>query len=60
MVYLVADPEGREYAVKVMNVSSPDATKEIERELKLLKMLKHPNIMPALGYGKQHQEYKHS
>ena len=55
-MYLVADAEGREYAMKVMNANNPDTIKEIERELKLLKMLKHPNIMPSLGYGKQHQE----
>ena len=56
-MYLVADAESREYALKVMNASTPDTVKEIERELKLLKMLKHPNIMPSLGYGKQHQEF---
>ena len=56
MVYLVTDDTGKEYALKVMNASSPDVTKEIERELKLLKMLRHPNIMPELGVGKQRQE----
>lgn len=49
VVYLVTDDTGKEYALKVMNASSPDVTKEIERELKLLKMLRHPNIMPELG-----------
>ena len=53
-MYLVADAESREYALKVMNASTPDTVKEIERELK---MLKHPNIMPSLGYGQQHQEF---
>ena len=43
----------REFAVKTMNGSSPSVVKEIEREVKLLKLLKHPNIMPALGFTKQ-------
>ena len=56
VVYLVADAHGSEYALKVMNASSPDITREIEREIKLLKMLKHPNIMPAIGMGKKQPE----
>ena len=50
MVYLVCDASEREFAVKTMNGSSPSVVKEIEREVKLLK---HPNIMPALGFTKQ-------
>lgn len=56
MVYLACDANdasGREFAVKVMNGSSPSVVKEIEREIKLLKMLKHPNIMPLLGVSKK-------
>ena len=56
MVYRVQDEAGRNYAVKVMNGSSPDAVREIEREVKLLRALKHPNIMPALGFSKQPNE----
>ena len=40
MVYLACDASEREFAVKVMNGSSPSVVKEIEREIKLLKMLK--------------------
>lgn len=53
MVYLACDASEREFAVKVMNGSSPSVVKEIEREIKLLKMLKHPNIMPLLGVSKR-------
>ena len=53
MVYLVCDASEREFAVKTMNGSSPSVVKEIEREVKLLKLLKHPNIMPALGFTKK-------
>lgn len=53
MVYLACDASEREFAVKVMNGSSPATVKEIEREIKLLKMLKHPNIMPLLGMSKK-------
>ena len=56
MVYRVQDEAGRNYAVKVMNGSSPDAVREFEREVKLLRALKHPNIMPALGFSKQQNE----
>ena len=49
MVYLACDASEREFAVKVMNGSSPSVVKEI----KLLKMLKHPNIMPLLGVSKR-------
>ena len=42
MVYRAQDEAGRNYAVKVMNGSSPDAVREIEREVKLLR---------ALGWG---------
>lgn len=55
-MYRVQDETGQEYAVKVMNGSSPDAIREIEREVKLLRALKHPNIMPALGFSKQQNE----
>lgn len=47
----------REYAVKVMNGSTPDVVKEIEREVKILKSFKHPNIMPLLGFTRQQPEY---
>ena len=46
-MYLVADAESREYALKVMNASTPDTVKEIERELKLLKII-WQNSMSAL------------
>ena len=38
-----------------MNGSTPDVVKEIEREVKILKALKHPNIMPVLGFSRQEQ-----
>ncbi|KAK8824449.1 hypothetical protein WA577_006846, partial [Blastocystis sp. JDR] len=56
VVYLACDASEREFAVKVMNGSSPSVVKEIEREIKLLKMLKHPNIMPLLGVSKRTDE----
>lgn len=57
VVYLATDANEKEYAVKVMNGSSPEVVKEIEREVKILKALKHPNIMPVLGFTRQAQEY---
>jgi serine/threonine protein kinase len=51
------DQAGREFAVKVMNGSSPDVIKEIEKEVKVLRSLNHPNILPFLGYSKQQPEY---
>ena len=57
IVYLATDANEQEYAVKVMNGSTPEIVKEIEREVKILRAFKHPNIMPALGFSKQSQEY---
>lgn len=57
IVYLATDASEKEYAVKVMNGSTPEIVKEIEREVKILRALKHPNILPALGFTRQSQEY---
>lgn len=56
-MYLATDSSEKEYAVKVMNGSTPDIVKEIEREVKILRALKHPNIMPVLGFSRQAQEW---
>lgn len=42
--------------MKVMRGSDAAAVREIEREVKLLRALKHPNILPALGFTKAQPE----
>lgn len=57
MVYKAVDENEGMFAVKVMNGSSAEAIRSIEHEVKVLKMVKHPNIMPLLGFSKQRKEW---
>ena len=55
-VYLVRNPDGEQYAVKVMDADAaernPDFYKRFMREAEIAIKIRHPNLIPVYRVGK--------
>ncbi len=52
-VWLATTPEGQEVAVKVLSPSPGSSLSSFQEEVQILVRLKHPSLVPILGYQKE-------